>query len=570
MNTQRQEQGALREKLVNVAGVVGGVVLVLSGLLYLWVGELSTWVFVGVVVGVGGLSAWIVGNPAEFQAWLAGRQTRYGTASVLVTVLFVGLLAYAYVLADRANITADLTRVQRYTLNAPTREAIARLRERGFRVQLVGFFTRNKLREQEAADLIMRQYEAEGQGVIEVLYLDPDEEPQLAARYNYQPGFDGTFSLAVLDEQGQPYVRELEEGGQPRYMTLYLGEPTERNITTGLKTVASAGAFKVYFTVGHGERSLTQVDDNGISRLRASLEGQGIAAEELPLAEVERIPEDADMVLIVGAWQPLSEAEVQVLDSYLQQGGRLGIFADPPIIEAAIVGEAGNRFLAEGTPFSDYLWDEFGVRLRDAFVIETQPELVNGSEWMPIINTIAPHTIMSDVRDEPITMRFARPITLVEAPNARQGRYMREPLLFTSEASFGEANIEEFLNNSRVAYSPAEGDIPGPLLVGVTVRRQLEFQEETQPRLVIVGDSDVLKNEYVKAVPGNVFLWTDVVDWLTGFSEAVSFTPVSDPTLLKLVVSAQERKTIAVITMIVLPGAVLLSGLAVWWHRRRL
>ncbi|GEM_PF-1187749 len=570
MNAQNPTSASLREKLTAWAGVVGGIALVLAGLLYLLTGQLSAAVFVCVLVGVGGLSAWVWGNPDEFQAWLAGRQTRYGTASVLVTVLFVGLIAYAYVLVDRANITADLTRVQRYTLNAPTREAISQLRERGFRVQLVGFFTRNKLREQEAADLITRQYEAEGRGVIEVLYIDPDEEPDLAARYNYQPGFDGTFALVVLDEQGQPFVREMEEGGQPRYMTLYLGEPTERNITTGLKTVASAGAFKVYFTVGHGERSLTQVDDNGISRLRASLEGQGIAAEELPLAEVKRVPEDADLVLIVGAWQPLSEAEVQALDEYLQRGGRLGIFADPPILEAAIVGEAANRFLAEGTPFSDYLWDEFGVRLRDAFVIETQPDLVNGSEWMPIINTIAPHTIMSDVRDEPISMRFARPITLVDAPDERQGRYMREPLLFTSEASFGEANIEEFLTNSRVEYNPAEGDIPGPLLVGVTVRRQLEFQEEVQPRLVIIGDSDVLKNEYVKSVPGNVFLWTDVVDWLTGFSEAVSFAPVSDPTLLKLVVSAQERKTIAVVTMIVLPGLVLLSGLAVWWYRRRL
>ena len=570
MNTQRQTEATLRAKLTAWAGVVGGIVLVLTGLLYLLTGELSAAVFAGVVVGVGGLSAWIWGNPDEFQAWLAGRQTRYGTASVLVTVLFVGLIAYAYVLADRANITADLTRVQRYTLNAPTRDTIAQLRERGFRVRLVGFFSRNKLREEEAADLITRQYEAEGQGVIEVLIIDPDEEPELAAQYNYQPGFDGTFALAVLDEQGQPYVREVGEDDQPRYMTLYLGEPNERNITTGLKTVASAGAFKVYFTVGHGERSLTQVDDNGISRLRASLEGQGIAAEELPLADITRIPDDADMVLIVGAWQPLSEAEVQVLDEYIQRGGRLGIFADPPILEAAIVGEAANRFLAEGTPFSDYLWDEFGVRLRDAFVIETQPELVNGSEWIPIIATIAPHEIMSDVRDEPISMRFARPITLVDAPDVRQGRYTREPLLFTSERSFGEANIEEFLANSRVEYNPAEGDIPGPLLVGVTVRRQLEFQEDVQPRLVIIGDSDVLKNEYVKAVPGNVFLWTDVVDWLTGFSEAVSFTPVSDPTLLKLVASAQERKTIAVITMIVLPGVVLLSGLAVWWYRRRL
>ena len=70
-------------------------------------------------------------------------------------------------------------------------------------------------------------------------------------------------------------------------------------------------------------------------------------------------------------------------------------------------------------------------------------------------------------------------------------------------------------------------------------------------------------------MPGNVFLWTDIVDWLTGFADAVTFTPVNDPTLLKLTVSAGERNTIAVITMILLPGAVLLTGGAVWWYRRR-
>jgi len=100
------------------------------------------------------------------------------------------------------------------------------------------------------------------------------------------------------------------------------------------------------------------------------------------------------------------------------------------------------------------------------------------------------------------------------------------------------------------------------------VRRQLEYQSDVQPRLIVLGDSDIFKNEYVKQIPGNVFLWTDVVDWLTGFSQVVSFTPVNDPTLLTLVVSADERNTIAVITMILLPGIVLVAGGIVWWYRR--
>ncbi len=559
-----------RAQVASWAGVMGALALVMAGLIALLQGQISGWVLLCVILGAGGIGLWMWGAPGEFQAWIAGRQTRYGTTSVLVTILFIGLIAYAYVLVDRANITADLTSVQRYTLNSPTLETIDQLRARGYRVRIIGFFSSTKLREQESADLLLRQYDAEGGSTVEIMYIDPDERPDLAAHYNYQPGLDGRLVLAVLGTDGTPRQREIvQDDGTValQVVTLLLGEANERDITTGLKTVASAGEFTIYFTTGHGERDLSQIDDTGISRLFVSLDGEGIAAYPLTLADVPAVPDDANAVLIVGAWDSFTEDEVQKLAAYMERGGRLGIFADPPLVEAAIIGREGNTFLQEGDPLSQYIWNEFGIRARDALVIETNAELVNGSQWIPIINSIAPHTIMQDVRDRPIYMRYVRPIELVSEPDVRQNRYVREPLLYTSVESFAETDLVAFLN-SQVGYDP-QVDIPGPLLVGVTARRQLEFQEEVQPRLIIIGDSDVLKNEYVKQIPGNVFLWTDIVDWLTGFSQAITFAPVSDPTLLKLVVTSQERNTIAVITMIILPGVVLLAGMVVWWYRRR-
>ena len=559
-----------RSDIAAWAGVVGVLALVSGGLVFILTGEVSIWVFACAAAGAVGIGLWMWWAPGEFQAWMTGRQTRYGTTSILVSIVFVALVAYAYVLVDRANITADLTSVQRYSLGTPTLDTIAQLRDRGYRVRIVGFFSHNKLREQEAADILMRQYEAKGQGIIEVTYIDPNEQPDLASKYGYQPGFDGQFILTVLNPEGQPRQSDVvTDSGQvvSRYVTILLGGASERDITTGLKTVASAGAFKIYFTVGHGERDLTQVDDTGISRLFVSLEGQGIAAEPLQLSDIASIPDDASAVLIVGAWQDFTEAEVKLLDEYIQRGGRLGIFADPPLVEAASVGQTGNTFLQEGGPLNTYLWNEFGVRVRDSLVIETKSELIDGSEWIPIINTIAPHTIMSGARDQPIYMKFVRSLELNTNPDERQNQYVREPLLYTSAESFGETALTQFLS-SQIAYDP-QSDIAGPLLVGATARRQLEFQQKEQPRLVIIGDSDFLKNEYVKQYPGNVFLWTDIVDWLTGFAQAVTFNAVSDPTLLNLVVSRQELRTIAVITMIILPGAILGAGTLVWWYRRR-
>lgn len=546
-----------RSEIGSWASVIGALALVTGGLIFLISREVSLWVFLCVLVGVSGISLWVWWTPGELQAWLSGRQTRYGTTSVLITILFIGMLVFAYILVDRANITADLTSRQRYSLNNPTLETIDQLQERGFQVRIVGFFSRRKLREQESADLLLRQYEAEGDGAIEIDYVDPDEKPDVAQRYGYQPGYDGDLFLAVLGEGGEPDLR---------VPPIYLGAVNERDITTGLKTVASAGEFKIYFTTGHDELELDRVDRMGISRLRVSLEGAGIAVEELRLLDVVNtgIPEDADAVLIVGARARFTESEVALLDDYMQRGGRLGIFADPPLVDQGL--SFTNTFLQGDSPLAAYLWNEFGVRVEENVVIETENYI--GNEFTLLVDTIMPHSMLSDVRDAQIVMQFVRTLTPVDDPDQNQGKYIREPLLYSSSGSYGETGLNTILEESQIAFDAAE-DIPGPLLLGVTVRRNMEIQEDIQPRLIIYGDSDVFKNDYVEEYPGNTFLWTDTVDWLTGFAQAVSFAPVSDPTMLNVIVSDRERTTISYITMLILPGMVLAAGTIVWWYRRR-
>jgi hypothetical protein len=546
-----------RSVIASWASMVGGIALVAGALLFLITRDISTWVFLCVLLGAGGIGLWLWWTPDELQAWLSGRQTRFGTTSVLAAILFVGLLVSVYVLVDRANITLDFTARQRYSLNRPTLDTIEQLQERGFRVRIVGFFSGDKLRDQESADLLLRQYEAAGDGDIEIEYIDPDEKPDIALQYGYQPGYDGDLFLAVLGADGEPDFRSPP---------LYLGGVNERDITTGLKTIASAGEFKIYFTTGHGELDLERVDRVGISRLRVSLEGAGIGVDTLQLLDVLNtgIPDDASAILIMGPRVPFTEEEVQVLADYVSRGGRLGIFADPPYVDQGTAFT--NTFLLEDSPFSQYLWNEFGVRVRADVVIETETYI--GNEFTPLVDQIAPHTMLADVRDAQIIMQFVRSIDLVAEPDATQNQYVREPLLYSSGGSYGETGLDAIVTESRIQYNDGI-DIPGPLLMGVTVRRNLELQETVQPRLVIFGDSDVFKNDFVEEYPGNVFLWTDTIDWLTGFAQAVTFSPVSDPTLLNVVVSDRERTTIAYITMLALPGAVLAAGIIVWWYRRR-
>lgn len=546
-----------RLALASAASVAGSLALVAAAVIYLLTGEVSTAVFLCVLIGVGGLGLWMAWAPGEFRAWIGGRQTRYGTTSVFVTILFAGLVIAVTMLAGRANLTADLTGVQRYTLNRPTLDTIEQVAARGFRVRLVGFFSGRTLREREQADLLLRQYDARGGDTIQVQYVDPDERPEVARAYGYQAGQDGSIFLVLLGADGQPL---------PTASPRLIGPASERDITTALRTLVSAGRFKIYFTTGHGELDIRRTDDASISRLAVSLIDAGIAAEQLSLLDVLNtgIPEDASAVMIAGARARFTDEEVALLDDYLQRGGRLAIFTDPPLVDegAALT----NTFLEEGSPFSDYLWNEFGVRPRDALLIQSAPYYTN--EFTPVISATLPHPLLALAQDQQVIMSWVRPFDLVAEPSERQRLYLREPLFASSSDSYGETALQELADTYRIEYN-AGRDLSGPLVVGVTVRRAGESQLDASPRLVLIGDSDIVSNRFVQNLPGNVWFWTDLVDWLTGYVQAVSFTPVSDTSLLNLVISDQQRSTIAVITMLVLPGFVLALGAAVWWYRRR-
>lgn len=548
------------EKVIRGASVVGTLALLGALLVFLYEGEVTGWVFALLALGLAGLSVWIIFAPEEVRALLSGRRITAGTTSLILLVLFTILVIVIYVQIDRQNITIDFTSGARFSLNEASLQAIERVQASGLTVRLVAFYPREYLRERESADIILRQYDAEGGDSIELQYVDPAEDPLLARTYGYdglENKVDAIFATFVTDE-GEPDIVSVQ----------YIGAADERAISTVLLKMLSAGTGKFYFTQGHNELSITSQADTGILRAARVLDSVlRIQLAEINLLTAESIPEDATALVIVGPSSAFDEKEVQMIEAYVERGGRLIILANPPYIDPVFGG--ANDTLLNDDPLTKYLWDEFGVRLREDLVVDLESSL--DSEFNPIPSFYSSsNPMMQDFSNNlPIVLSLVRSIEVVEQPNERQSRYLREPLMLSSEQSYGESSLQAFQGGELTSYEEDE-DAAGPLPMGVAVRTPMQPDApDENTRVVLVGDVDWLTNQFVTNFQGNALFWSNIGEWMTSTEEIPIFDAQTDPGLLPISATQQQRQRISLFTTVFMPLMVLAVGLLVWFTRRR-
>jgi ABC-type uncharacterized transport system involved in gliding motility auxiliary subunit len=115
-------------------------------------------------------------------------------------------------------------------------------------------------------------------------------------------------------------------------------------------------------------------------------------------------------------------------------------------------------------------------------------------------------------------------------------------------------------------------DKHGAMSLGIACER---FQEYSEPgrdplrgRLVVIGDSDFIKNQYVD-MAGNLNLFLNCVDWLAGRQDLVSVRPkLSDVRWMTL--TATQTKGVLWVSVLIVPAAAVLAGVAmIRWRRAR-
>ncbi|MFU8773019.1 MAG: Gldg family protein, partial [Anaerolineales bacterium] len=296
--------------------------------------DLALQISLGLVIV--GLAVYAILDPDQVRKILTGRQARYGSNALVMSLAFVGIVGVLNYISFNNPQRWDLTKIRQFTLAQETIDTLERLPQP---VTALAFFTPQT--SPAAAEGLLDQYRFSSKGNFDFRFIDPYEDPLTASQANVTR--DGTVILRMGEFQEQVTI---------------VNEP---EMTAALIRLVNPREIPIYFLSGHGEFSPDEVGDFTYQQVRTALEAKNYRVENLNLLALNIIPEDAEVILIAGPTQPLSTTEVNLLQEFLEHGGALISLSEPlPVTD---FGDSPD-------PLASYLLDEWGIALGKDMVVD--------------------------------------------------------------------------------------------------------------------------------------------------------------------------------------------------------
>ena len=84
--------------------------------------------------------------------------------------------------------------------------------------------------------------------------------------------------------------------------------------------------------------------------------------------------------------------------------------------------------------------------------------------------------------------------------------------------------------------------------------------------MAVMGDSDFAANAAL-GIQGNRDLFMNIVGWLSQQENLISIR-ARDPEDRRIMLTADQERLIFYLTVLIVPGLILLAGVQTWWRRR--
>ena len=461
------------------------------------------------------------------------------SSNLLLTLVLVGTLCIMINwIASRRYARWDLTQRKITALSSKTLQTLHALTEP---VSIVVFYQPSH-RLYELVKDQLGEYERVSANV-KVEFVDPEQDIARAKQLAQQLQIDDLNVVVFQAGSRHKYLSDTEladydysaasQGGQPS-VKAFKGEEA---FTSAILSVTQSNSPLVWFTSGHGEASLEAVDPQGCSELNKYLQQQNLSLQAVPLLERASIPPDVALIIVSGPTRRFAEPEVALLQGYLDRGGRVLVLIDP-------LAETGL----------DGLLERWGANVGLDIVVDPDRQLPFVSAANLLVTTYTQHPIVEKLKTLMTLFPLARSVRPVEPPP--RGVTVTS-LALTSDSGWGEMQT-----SSQSFKFDAGKDVKGPVSIAVACERT----SSARTRLVVIGDSDFVRNAQLPNVGNKDFLLGSIF-WLTEQERLIGIGPKPIESI-RLSLTGSQLTGMFWFSLLGLPMTFGLLGAGMWFLRR--
>jgi len=452
---------------------------------------------------------------------LNARQTKYVAYAALYVLVILAIVSVANVLANRYNKSYDSTANKRYSLSDQTAKIVKGLKQNA----AITYYDRQSGFRQ-AKDILERYSTLSPR--IRVDYIDVEKRPQEARAAGVTKLGTSFVQIGTKKEEAKS-VNETEITGA-----------IIRDLKTTTRTVC--------FVSGSGEHQIDDTQRNGFSRLKDILAKDQYASKSISLLEKAEIPADCTVVVIGGPQSEYVQPAVDAIKKYVEQGGRAMILLDAPL--------KFGRPTADNTALTDLL-QSWGVSMDKDLLLDMSPvgQLMGLGPEIALVSTYDTHPIVDEMKGTATGFPLSRSLTVKSTDKTTVQKLFESSATSLATTKLDSPNVNPSDPNNK----------KGPLTIGAAGSYKTG-KENSEGRFVVVGSSAWPANSFI-TFNGNGDLALNALNWLSSDEDLISIRPKEQENRNVTMTRAQFN-WVRLSSQFLLPGALLLAGVSVWWRRR--
>lgn len=465
---------------------------------------------------------------------------RSGLYATITSVLVIVAIVIVNLIASAVGVQKDLTATGEKSLTEDTRELLDSLdtditcyylTKEGSSTGLESFYemyidlyeaASDKIRF-ETVDLLLNPKFAEpytDKTVVQCSVIVVNEATQLSKYISVQ---DMVLTETTMDSETFQY-REVP-----------VGLDIEGQLNGAIRYVVSGQQTNLYAISGHGEKEM----ENEAKNLLGKASINYATFESMTASQV---PEDCDILFVTVPDKDYSDTELRMFKEYADRGGDFLILAEK---QANVANY--DRLLAY-----------CGVQVENRVILEGDSSRHNPASQAEIYPFVdATNDITKNLSGANyLPLLYAYALTLV---TDAEHEISASGMLYTSGAAYAKS-----VEGGKISVTKEAGDPVGPFTVGMYLKNT-----ETKSEAVVISCGYAFADNYTKLSNfANASLLTGSVNYLAGADSVSNIRTISFETEEMLTINAAQANTIAVVLVIAVPVALILSGIYVMLRRR--